>query len=101
MQRARISRVTSIAGTAALILGLLPGVASGAVPLASASAVALTPAYSAGNDVGFLGSYDYQDSSTLPRLKLELTLTGASTTTYIRATVNGAEWVSKVTRSCM
>ena len=90
MQRARISRITSIVASAALVLGILPALASAAVPLASATTVALTPFYSAGNDVGFLGTYQYQDSSTLPRLDLDVSLVGATVTTYVSATVNGA-----------
>lgn len=90
MHRARISRIVAIAGTAALVLGLLPGVVSAAVPLAEPSAEALTPAYSAGNDVGFRGAYLYKDPSTLPRLELDVILSGAAASSYVRATVNGA-----------
>ena len=90
MQRARISRITSIGAAALLTLGLLPGVASAALPSAQVTQRSLLAQYSAGNDAGFTGSLTNADTSTLSRLYLEIDTTGVSALTYIRATVNGA-----------
>lgn len=90
MQRARISRVTSIAGTAALILGLLPGVASAALPSADPTQRSLLAEYSAGNDAGFEGTLKSTDTSTLPRLYLAVDTVGVAALSYVRATINGA-----------
>jgi len=90
VQRARISRITSIGAAALLALGLLPGVASAALPTAVVTQGSLLAQYSAGNDAGFSGSLTNADTSTLSRLYLEIDTTGVGALTYIRATVNGA-----------
>ncbi|HET7726707.1 MAG TPA: hypothetical protein VFK54_05205 [Candidatus Limnocylindrales bacterium] len=90
MHRARVSRITAIAGTAALVLGLLPGLASAAIPTAVPAQAALVAAYSVGNDTGFTGSLTNTDTSTLSRLHLQVQTTGATALSYVRASINNA-----------
>ena len=62
-----------------------------AVPTATAHNEALSPAFGAGQDVGFRVTFDEQDSSSLSKLYLVLNVTGASANTYLSATRTGAD----------
>lgn len=96
-------RATSIrrlaAGAAALLLVgattlSAASIALAAQPLAEASSAAIPAAYSPGSYVGFRGTYDYDDSSTLAKLYLTIETTSADGTavpaTYLSVLRNGA-----------
>ena len=73
--------------------------AFGAVPTGSATNEALPAQFTAGNDVGFRATFDQQDTSTLSKLFLELSVTNAATNFYVSATLNGAA-VAKIDTVC-
>jgi hypothetical protein len=72
------------------------GAALAAVPTADAASSPIPAAYSAGNAAGFRGTFHYTDGSTLAKLYLNLTTTGANANVYFSATKNGAN----VANSC-
>lgn len=92
----RATSIKRLAGGAATLLmagaTLLSatGAALAAVPTADASSSAIPESYSAGNAAGFRGTYTLTDSSTLAKLYLVLTTTGADANVYFTATKNGA-----------
>ncbi|MBA2719335.1 MAG: hypothetical protein H0U52_08875 [Chloroflexi bacterium] len=76
-----------------------------AVPTADAASAAIPASYTAGNAAGFRGTYHFTDSSTLAKLYLTLTTTGADANVYFSATMNGANaarfcTVGTVTTTC-
>ena len=99
------------AGAAALLLAgatvmSMTGSVLAAVPTADAVSAALPASYSAGNAAGFRGTYLFTDGSTLAKLYLTLTTTGADANVYFSATKNGANaarfcTVGTVTTTCI
>lgn len=84
-----------LAGTAGalLLIGTTvltsAGAALAAVPNATATSEALPAQFSAGNNAGFRGRYEFQDGSTLARLYLRIDVTGADSNIYLSVTRNG------------
>jgi hypothetical protein len=88
-------------GAAALMLAgatflSATGAALAAVPTADAASSPIPATYSAGNAAGFRGTFHYTDGSTLAKLYLTLSTTGADANVYFTATKNGAN----VAKSC-
>jgi hypothetical protein len=99
MRANSLRRVAS--GAAALLLAgstvlSMAGSVLAAVPTADAASSAIPANYSAGNAAGFRGTFLFTDGSTLAKLYLTLTSTGADANVYFSATKNGAN----VARSC-
>jgi hypothetical protein len=64
--------------------------AFGAVPTGTAKLEALPTQFTAGSQVGFRATFDQQDTSTLAKLYLVLSTTGATSVSYLSATLNGS-----------
>lgn len=73
-----------------IALQAFAGSAAAAVPLATATSVAIPAQYSAGNAPGFRGTFVYGDGSTLAKLKLTINTTNAAGVPFVGATVNGS-----------
>jgi len=91
----RATSMRRLAGTAGalLLIGTTvltsAGAVLAAVPNATATSEALPAQFSAGNNAGFRGRYEFQDGSTLARLYLRIDVTGADSNVYLSVTRNG------------